>query len=83
MMERYRRKPPGKSQSKAPATAPSICWDCRNAVPGAEAGCDWSERGKPVPGWDATRRDVMSGNGRGISRTESYLVRGCPEFVRG
>lgn len=50
----------------------TICWECANAC----GGCSWSrKKAKPVPGWDAIRRD-LSGN------IESYVVISCPEFVR-
>ena len=39
----------------------SLCWDCKNAVPQGGHGCSWSERFKPVPGWDAERRDISTG----------------------
>ena len=82
-MGRPRRKPPGKNATKHPTAAPTICWDCRNAVPGEDRGCSWSKKGKPVPGWDAQRRDVMSYDRHGSTYVESYVVRACPEFING
>ena len=34
---------------------PSICWECKNAVPDEKYGCTWSISGGKVPveGWDA------------------------------
>ena len=56
--------------------------DDRNAVPNSElgAGCEWSRYFKPVPGWDAKRKDVSMGKNR---KTLSYFVVKCPKFERG
>lgn len=59
----------------------SLCWDCKNAVPGGEHGCSWSESFEPVPGWDAERRDISTGPKK-EGATESYFVYRCPEFER-
>ena len=66
--------------SDKPAGA-TICWKCDNAC----GGCSWSREFKPVPGWKATRNDVstsrcVSGKNR-RTKTESYIVHECPEFV--
>ena len=55
----------------------TICWECANAC----GGCSWSEHMNhtPVPGWRATRRDVVT---KGGESTESYIVHDCPQFVR-
>ena len=51
-----------------PAT---LCEVCNNAC----GGCVWSKHGvqKPVPGWDAIRRDLSDSG-------ESYIVLDCPKF---
>lgn len=51
----------------------SLCWYCAHSV-GADQ-CSWAARFKPVPGWDALRRDKDSG--------ESYFVRDCPQYEEG
>jgi len=55
----------------------TICWDCRNAVPGPEAGCSWSRRWQPVEGWDAEETWVRYG---AYGSQKSYRVLECPEF---
>ena len=52
----------------------TLCWDCANAVPNTECGCDWSRKYKPVKGWDAVEDKSFEGAG--------YTVINCPEFVR-
>lgn len=47
-----------------------LCWDCARAV----GGCDWSREHIPIPGWEATPA-VRNGD-------SSYVITGCPEFVR-
>lgn len=63
-------------KDKSPNRTPSICWDCRNAVPeaidGVEYGCPWSREAMPVPGWDAEPSRFTAG---------SFRVRKCPEFI--
>ncbi len=50
----------------------TLCWRCDN-----NAGlCEWSQSFKPVPGWDAERKDILSSSGA----TESYIVYRCPKF---
>lgn len=66
---------PGKSRSL------SLCWYCLNAAPGPEAGCAWSERYVPVPGWIAERRDQRPHSKNGPTG-ESYRVHACPAFLR-
>lgn len=60
----------------------SLCWDCKNAVPGGEHGCSWSESFEPVPGWDDRRKDVLTG-AKKDRMAESYFVYECPRFERG
>lgn len=59
----------------------SLYWDCKNAVPGGEHGCSWSESFEPVPGWDARRKDVLIG-AKKDGKAESYFVYECPEFEK-
>lgn len=56
----------------------SLCWECANAVPNPKKniGCEWSCKGKEVPGWEAIPR--WSGK-----RILSYRVLTCPKFVKG
>ena len=55
------------------AQSGTICWSCRNAVPGGQRGCSWSERLTPVPGW----RAIRSGN----NEFDTWCVLDCPEYV--
>ena len=60
----------------------TLCWECKNAVPNSESGtgCEWSRYFKPVPGWDAKRKDVSMGKNK---KLVSYCVINCPKFERG
>lgn len=60
----------------------TLCWDCKNAVPGIQKGCPWSRAFKPVRGWDAERNDLEIDRGRN-SRIESYIILNCPLFEKG
>lgn len=62
--------------------AESLCWSCKNAVPGVRKGCLWSREYKPVRGWDAERRDLEIDRCRN-GKIVSYLVLGCPLFEEG
>ena len=55
----------------------TLCWDCANYC----GGCSWSDHWmhKPVEGWTAIRNDIRTKAGDVV---ESYIVMGCPEFVR-
>ena len=56
----------------------TLCDYCANAC----GGCRWSRKGvqRPVPGWDAVRRDICLTENRPSPMTESYIVIRCPEF---
>lgn len=61
----------------------TLCWDCRNAVPGENRGCAWSEDGEPVDGWDAEPTRVGEWYSGQKHTRESYIVRSCPRFEKG
>lgn len=61
----------------------TLCWDCRNAVPGEDKGCAWSEDGEPVEGWDAEQTTVGEWYAGQKCTRVSYIVRKCPMFERG
>lgn len=63
----------------------SICWDCKNAVPGERRGCSWSREFRPVEGWEALRRDIrpVKRRRRTPPAHESYRVLCCPRFEKG
>lgn len=48
-----------------------LCEKCGKAC----GGCNWSDELKPVEGWDAEETDLAGFN--------TYIIRRCPEFVRG
>ena len=50
----------------------TLCWDCRNAT---EKDCEWARYFKPVPGWEAEKTKMKTGEA-------SYIVYDCPRFVR-
>lgn len=54
--------------------ATTLCDLCANAC----GGCEWSKYGdmRPVPGWEALRRDVCTEK----TVLESYIVLSCPKF---
>lgn len=61
-------------------TKNQLCWSCAKAC----GGCPWSDRFEPVPGWDATPcRRVYRDAAVGTRYIDSYIIRGCPEYVRG
>lgn len=66
---------------KAPRFVPgTLCDLCGNAC----GHCSWSRKDvqRPVPGWDAVRRDVPMRFPDDVTVwTESYVVLDCPEFV--
>lgn len=51
------------------------CWHCKNAVPGKNCGCSWSEHFQPVEGWTAKSEQFAGMHGL------TYRVLECPEFV--
>lgn len=60
--------------------ANTLCWECRNAVPGPDAGCEWSRLFRPVPGWEAEERRARLG---AYELQTSYRVHKCPKFEEG
>ena len=62
----------------------SICWNCKNAVPGSCYGCSWSRAFKPVKGWVASKTLIRSEepvDGVLPEPIISYAVRQCPQFI--
>lgn len=59
---------------------PTLCWRCKNAVPGPETGCSWSRGFIPVQGWTAQETKIRVVGGGTI---DSFLVLECPEFMEG
>lgn len=57
----------------------SICWGCKNAVPGNGKGCRWSVYLKPVDGWKATPTEHKCVR----KTTKGFCVLECPEFEKG
>ena len=51
----------------------TLCFDCAKAI----GGCNWSDHGKPVKGWDAEKFPPS-----GTKPYEAYFIKNCPEFVR-
>lgn len=57
----------------------TICWFCKNAY----CKCDWSKNFKPVENWVAEKTTIINRyDEKEIHRTESYIVRECPCYVR-
>lgn len=56
----------------------TLCEVCGNAL----GSCSWSEKDnqRPVPGWEAIRKDIIVGDGNSRTLTESYTVFKCPQF---
>lgn len=52
--------------------ATQLCEHCAKAC----GGCNWSDGLEPVEGWDAQPVTIEN-------KSESYIVRQCPEFVQG
>lgn len=53
----------------------TLCWKCAKATDYRK--CPWSI-GKPVPGWQAERGDIIGA----LGLCESYCVKQCPNFER-
>lgn len=64
-----------------PSEAETLCWRCKNAVPGAKYGCSWSRGFKPVDGWTARETKIMRSAGEYYYADTSYLVKKCPEYI--
>lgn len=68
---------------------PTLCWECKNAVPNEMdgTGCSWSKEFKPVKGWDAKKTAIHINEQCGTKykggEIPSFLVRQCPCFVQG
>ena len=61
-------------------TRNQLCWSCGKAC----GGCNWSARLEPVQGWDAEPcRRVYRDAAIGTRYVDSYIIRGCPEYVKG
>lgn len=59
----------------------TLCDVCAKAA-GGMGGCSWSRKceQRPVPGWEAVRRDIQSGVYNELM-AESYVVLRCPAFI--
>ena len=57
----------------------NLCWSCEKYI----QGCDWSEKLKPVKGWNA-ELDSIGGPLHGDLHAEAatYKIYDCPEFVQ-
>ena len=60
----------------------TLCWDCLNAVPSTENGCEWSKGYRPVEGWEAilTKYETTTVWDTAPRFVESYCVVRCPKF---
>lgn len=56
----------------------SLCWRCRNAVPGKDTGCAWSRSKQPVEGWKAQATELKVYDDIKVA---SFNVRSCPEYA--
>lgn len=59
----------------------TLCEFCMNAVPNDTYGCEWSDFGEPVPGWEAIPtefRDHLAGADTRV--VNSFCVLKCPKF---
>lgn len=63
----------------------TLCWYCKNSVPdkSGKVGCNWSRFLLPLPGWDAEKVTINNMYNHRKCVRKSYIVKGCPEFVRG
>lgn len=52
----------------------TLCWHCNKAC--GTADCEWANKLKPVPGWDAIHMPLKTASGF----IESYIVEDCPKF---
>ena len=60
----------------------TLCEYCKNAVPNDTYGCEWSDLGDPVPGWEAANtifKDSLQGEDTRI--VKSFCVLRCPKFL--
>lgn len=55
--------------------ANSLCWQCKRAY----GLCSWSDRFKPVKGWEAEPTIVKGHKEEDI---KSYVVKKCPLFIQ-
>lgn len=56
--------------------ANECCMHCWNGA----GGCEWSDSGTPVPGWDATPTSCTYGENH---LSHSYKIHYCPKFIEG
>ena len=59
---------------KVAARKDQLCWLCTKAC----GGCCWSDRGEPVPGWDAKKK--LQPAACGGNKITTYAITGCPEY---
>lgn len=64
-----------------PGKTESICWSCKNAVPGIGKGCSWSRTLSPVQGWEA-EETIKKKLNTGMPYI-AYKVKKCPMFQHG
>lgn len=59
----------------------TLCWSCQRAH---SLGCDKFKYGETIPGWTATRKDIIAGRGAYPDiLVESYEVVKCPQYKYG
>ena len=57
-----------------------ICFTCAKAV----CGCSWSKNFAPIEGWDAVPTKIVNWTDKERTvTTDSYAIRGCPEYEEG
>lgn len=70
-----------KSEVQAKKKGHQLCGFCKNFA----YGCEWSERGEPVPGWTATPTVIKADRRhRNVTKEiKSFSITACPKFVEG
>ena len=57
-----------------------LCFSCKKSA----LGCSWSREFKPIEGWDAVPTVITNwSDGKRVIYTETYALRGCPEYEEG
>lgn len=83
---RKEQKEPKFERPEVPHRTWTKCWTCIHAVPNPKkkTGCEWTKCGKPVPGWDATKRSIVQCGGSSLRKEIiTYHVNECPKYKKG
>lgn len=72
-----KRKPFTLSDCLVPVSPGNPCGECQRNI----RECPWLHSGKPVQGWQAKERSILSHNTGGQRLLKTFAISSCPLYI--